>query len=91
MRQTGNAQSDAAGGTTDNAQEKGITFLSVFIDTPTAAPNPETKLFSDFNRDTHVSKVYLAGRGESQLRFIRCLLRPGRLHCSCTAQMCLEI
>uniref|UniRef100_A0A8C7P7J5 aspartate transaminase n=1 Tax=Oncorhynchus mykiss TaxID=8022 RepID=A0A8C7P7J5_ONCMY len=39
-----------------------MTLLSIFVDTPTAEPNPETKLLADFKTDTHLRKVYLAGR-----------------------------
>nr|XP_014015584.1 unnamed protein product [Salmo salar] len=60
MRQTCN--SDGGVGSTENVQARGITLLSIFVDTPTAAPNPETKLLADFKKDTHLSKVYLAGR-----------------------------
>ncbi|XP_041760184.1 putative aspartate aminotransferase, cytoplasmic 2 isoform X2 [Coregonus clupeaformis] len=60
MRQTCNT--DGGAGSTENVQARDITHLSIFVDTPTAAPNPETKLLADFKKDTHLSKVYLAGR-----------------------------
>ncbi|KAM7391523.1 hypothetical protein PAMP_022208 [Pampus punctatissimus] len=36
--------------------------FSVFTKTHVAAVNPDTRLFSAFKKDTHASKVYLAGR-----------------------------
>ncbi|XP_062307445.1 putative aspartate aminotransferase, cytoplasmic 2 isoform X2 [Osmerus eperlanus] len=56
------------GGATESAtrkvglHERKKSFLSVFNDTVTAAPNPETKLLADFRKDTHANKVYLAGK-----------------------------
>lgn len=67
MRQTCN--SDGGVGSTENVQARGITLLSIFVDTPTAEPNPETKLLADFKTDTHLRKVYLAGRGELAHKF----------------------
>ena len=60
-----------SGGATESAtrkvglHERKQSFLSVFIDTVTAAPNPEAKLLADFRKDTHANKVYLAGKGTS--------------------------
>lgn len=38
---------------------------SVLTDTHGAAETPEASLLSSFKTDTHKSKVYLAGKGES--------------------------
>ena len=60
-----------SGGSSDGVNQ----CLSVFIDTPPATVNTETKLFSAFKKDNHASKLYLAGRGESaHLRVQRSVL-----------------
>ncbi|KAJ8379982.1 hypothetical protein SKAU_G00007600 [Synaphobranchus kaupii] len=39
-----------------------MSTLSVFVDTPATPPHPEAKLLAAFKKDTHLKKVYLAGR-----------------------------
>ena len=61
---------DSGGATKSGTRKVGLherkkSFLSVFIDTVTAAPNPETKLLADFRKDNYANKVYMAGKGKS--------------------------
>ncbi|KAM4616833.1 putative aspartate aminotransferase, cytoplasmic 2 [Polymixia lowei] len=70
------------------------TNLSVFVDTRTATANPEAKVLSAFKRDTHTSKVYLAGGeylSEEGQTFVLPLVGKIKRQLSADPTLCAEI